>query len=102
MTKIRFSVDDREIVVDGDPGRDLMHLALDAGVDRIIGECGGEMSCGTCHVHVRAPWKELLVAPSVDERELLDMIEGSDSESRLACQLKCRAGLDEVVVEVAK
>ena len=100
-TTVRFQVDGGEIVVDGDAGQDLMHLALDSGVSRIIGECGGEMSCGTCHIYIRSPWKESVVSPSADEQDLVEMVEGADSDSRLACQIKCRDGLNELVVEVA-
>lgn len=101
MTTVRFQVDGDEILVDGNSGQDLMRLALDAGVNRIIGECGGEMSCGTCHVHVRSPWKGAIVSASSDETDLVEMIDGADPDSRLACQIKCRDELEEIVVEVA-
>ena len=38
--------------VEARDGESLMTVAVHAGIDEIEGECGGEMSCATCHVWV--------------------------------------------------
>ena len=66
----------------------VMRAALEAGVDGIAGDCGGDCSCATCHVYVDAQFLPLFDPPSEIECE---MLEGTASErlpnSRLACQL---------------
>jgi 2Fe-2S ferredoxin len=78
----------------------LMQAAVRSNVPGIQGECGGEMSCGTCHVYVRAPWRDSILSASADEKDLLDMIDDVTDDSRLACQIKCSSHLDGMEVEV--
>ena len=33
-------------------GSSVMHAAVSNGVPEILGDCGGELSCATCHVYV--------------------------------------------------
>jgi 2Fe-2S ferredoxin len=53
----------------------------------IIGLCGGNAMCGTCHVTVRDDQVDLLEPPDEFEEELLETLEGREQHSRLACQL---------------
>lgn len=103
MTRITFTtVDGAEHPVDAEDGESLMQLALRNRVPGIIGECGGEMSCGTCHVFVGEPWASQLPPASADERDLLEMTDECRAESRLGCQVRACAELDGLRVDVAE
>lgn len=60
----------------------------------VLGICGGNMMCGTCHVYVHDPWLEQLPAPSEYELEMLAEVPGRKDNSRLSCQLLFRDELD--------
>jgi len=49
--------------VDGPPGITVMRLAVSHGVPGIEGECGGVLTCATCHVHVDPAWHDRLPPP---------------------------------------
>jgi 2Fe-2S ferredoxin len=78
-----------------------MATAIAQGVDGIVGECGGNLMCATCHVHVPPPWGERLPQPSEEEEA---MLEGTAAErradSRLGCQVKVTAALDGMLVQL--
>lgn len=88
MTQITYvSPDDTEHTVDASDGESLMRVALQHDVPGIVGECGGELTCGTCHVYVSAEWSDRIEPQSEGERELLSMMDDVRPESRLACQI---------------
>jgi ferredoxin, 2Fe-2S len=82
-------------------GTTLMRAAVTNGIDGIIGECGGQAMCATCHVYVRPEYAHALPEISDDEDEMLDCAtaERMDS-SRLACQIEIVADLPEIVVDI--
>ncbi|MEP7281351.1 MAG: 2Fe-2S iron-sulfur cluster-binding protein, partial [Rubrivivax sp.] len=59
--------------LDAPVGASLMRAAVDAGVDGIAADCGGCLSCATCHVIVDPAWADRLPAPSADELAMLEM-----------------------------
>jgi len=70
------------------PGRSVMLAAVDGGIDGIVAECGGTMTCATCHVIVPPEWIDRLPPAGADEEAMLDMTAAPrESGSRLACQL---------------
>lgn len=75
-----------ELVVE--PGVSVMRAAVNNGVEGIVGECGGQMMCATCHVYVRGGC-DALAPISDDEDEMLEATsEPRDpGKSRLSCQL---------------
>jgi 2Fe-2S ferredoxin len=81
-------------------GRSVMLTAIDNGIPGIEGECGGEMTCGTCHVYVDQGWARRLSAPRRDELDMLDVVEKPTEHSRLGCQIKLNDDLDGLVVTV--
>jgi ferredoxin, 2Fe-2S len=87
----------REVAAEA--GESVMQAALNNLVDGIVGECGGDLSCATCHVFVDPEWFDSL--PEVCDEEA-DMLEATSEEptkfSRLACQIRCTSGLDGLVV----
>src|SRR3546814_10991989 len=75
--------------------------SLDHRVPGILGDCGGECSCGTCHCYVVDPaWQEKL--PPIAENEEI-MLEGTlhtEANSRLGCQLKVTPEFDGLVLRM--
>jgi 2Fe-2S ferredoxin len=81
------------------PGQSLMRAAVDAGVDGIKADCGGVMTCATCHVYVDPAWIERLPAPSTDEEAMLEMTAAPRAvNSRLSCQIALAPELDGLTV----
>lgn len=82
-------------VVDGNVGESVMELAMKNGIPGIVAECGGSLSCATCHVFVRED--DFAGLPALDEMED-EMLYGTaiDREdcSRLSCQIKLTADSD--------
>lgn len=76
------------------PGQSLMQAAVDANVAGIEADCGGLMTCATCHVYVREPFLASLPAQSADE---LAMLEFTASPRRASSRLSCQIQLDETL-----
>ncbi len=73
--------------LDVPPGESLMHAAVHANLAGIEAECGGCLSCATCHVYLQAG-EHGLPPPSQEEAGLLDFVVAERrSTSRLSCQL---------------
>jgi len=82
----------------GKVGESLMRAAVDAGIDGIKADCGGVMTCATCHVYVDADWLARLPPPSDDEDAMLEMTAAPRlATSRLSCQLQLTPALDGLV-----
>jgi len=87
--------------VDFKQGETLMQVALGAGIAGIEAACGGNCSCATCHVVIDPAWADKVPPVSDDEHDLLDGVAAErQSNSRLSCQIKLTAELDQVVVSV--
>ncbi|MDQ2801504.1 MAG: 2Fe-2S iron-sulfur cluster-binding protein, partial [Pseudomonadota bacterium] len=70
-------------------------------VPGILAECGGVMSCATCHVYVDPAWLDRLPPPSTDEDDMLDNTAAERrANSRLSCQIKMAPELDGLRVQV--
>jgi ferredoxin, 2Fe-2S len=86
------------------PRGSLMKAAVDAGIDAIAADCGGSLSCATCHVVVDAAWRDRVAAlapVSRDEAAMLEMTAVPAGEgSRLSCQIPLVAALDGLVVHL--
>jgi len=64
----------------------VMDAAADNDIDGLLGECGGNAMCATCHVYVVT--SEPLPEPSIAEEGMLDTTAAPRREnSRLSCQL---------------
>jgi 2Fe-2S ferredoxin len=88
-------------VIEVQDGTSVMQASLDNLVPGIIGECGGEMSCATCHVFVAAEWYDRLGGRSPDEEDMLQVTAAEPTEfSRLSCQISCSEATDGLVVAV--
>jgi len=82
-------------------GNTVMLAATSHGLEGIVGECGGNAMCATCHVFVEPGQLHLLPAITDDEDALLD---GTAVErrgnSRLSCQIKVTPELAGLVVHL--
>lgn len=82
-------------------GTHLMDAAQFRGVPGIDGECGGCLSCATCHVYVDEAWQSACAPPGEVESALLDVVSAPrQTGSRLSCQLICGPALDGLVLRV--
>jgi ferredoxin, 2Fe-2S len=82
-------------------GQSLMQAAVKANVAGIEGECGGMMTCGTCHVYVREPHAGALPAPGPDELGMLEFTASPRrAASRLSCQIQLTDALDGLTVDL--
>jgi ferredoxin, 2Fe-2S len=89
--------------IDAHLGSTVMDTAVKNGVPGIVAECGGFLSCASCHVHVDDAWIDRVgKAEEEDEDEIL---EGAMAErqpgSRLSCQIEVVAELDGLLVRVS-
>ena len=83
------------------PGQSLMRAATNAGIERIAADCGGCLTCATCHVMVDAPWIDQLTPPVQDERDMLDFAASPvTASSRLSCQIVLTPELDGLQVHL--
>lgn len=82
-------------------GDSVMLTAVQSGIDGIVGECGGELSCATCHVYVDDAWFERIGTPGDEEAEMLEVVAAERRRtSRLSCQIKANPEIDGLVVHV--
>ena len=100
VTYIEFN--GAEHVVDVPEGENVMRGAIYNGVEGITGECGGGLSCATCHCYVDDAWADKVGTPSSDvEAELLENAAAEvKPNSRLSCQIEMTPELDGLVVRL--
>lgn len=104
MVKVTFiHPDGRQEQHEGSEGQSVMRVATSNLVDGIIGECGGDLSCATCHVFVdEVSWRTLPPkTPEEDDMLAVTAVEPTEF-SRLSCQIKCSESLDGIVVHIPK
>ena len=80
----------------------VMELAVSIGVAGIEGQCGGCVSCGTCHVHVPDDWLTRTGKAEVFEIDLLEFEPEFQPNSRLSCQIMIEGALDGLTVDVPR
>ncbi|MEE1799500.1 2Fe-2S iron-sulfur cluster-binding protein [Streptomyces sp. JV176] len=100
MTKVTYTSHAGDVrVVDGADGDSVMQTAVRNGVDGIVGECGGVLSCATCHVFVdEADFQRLPPRSDLED----EMLEGTAVDrkrcSRLSCQIQLSAAFGPISV----
>jgi len=77
-------------------GANLLQTLIDAGL-QLAGKCGGNASCGGCHLFVTEGRKTISRLPPAENAKL-DTLVGVGSKSRLACQVTL--GSEPVTVEL--
>lgn len=86
--------------VEAAAGSNLMQVALNNGIDGILGECGGACSCATCHCYLGAADYARVPAPGPMERDMLDCVAEPEATSRLGCQVVISDDMDGLVVRM--
>lgn len=93
--------DGSEVVAEVANGLSLMEAAVNLNVGGIYGDCGGALSCATCHVVVADSWHAKLPSMSEMENEMLEMVEGGrQPTSRLSCQLRVDDSFEGLLLKV--
>src|SRR5216683_3704098 len=84
--------------VDVPSGMSVMQAALNHKVEGILGECGGNSMCATCHVYVGVSFLTRIPHAKENEKFMLSIAaEGPETNSRLSCQIKMTEELDGIV-----
>lgn len=102
MAKVTFvEPDGNRHIVDAAVGDTVMTVATSNLVKGVIGDCGGNLSCATCHVIVDEAWTETVGRPDDLESGMLEMtaVEATGG-SRLSCQIALTEELSGLVVHV--
>ncbi|MBL8707584.1 MAG: 2Fe-2S iron-sulfur cluster binding domain-containing protein [Rhodospirillaceae bacterium] len=90
-----------KITADVPVGHNLMEAAVANNVPEVIGECGGCLSCATCHVYVDAEWADRAGPPGDMENDMLEVTAAERrGTSRLSCQIVSSDALDGIVLHV--
>lgn len=85
----------------GETGQTLMQAAVAANLPGIAADCGGLMTCGTCHVFVNEKHARLLPLAQADELAMLDFTAVPRTPcSRLSCQIELTEALDGLTVDL--
>ena len=93
--------DGQATTLDVAAGQSLMAAAVARSMPGIVGECGGSLSCATCHVVVDPAWFPRTGDVGTFEDQMLDVTEADrEPTSRLSCQLTMTAALDGIVLRV--
>lgn len=102
MAKVTWKLaSGREITADVKSGNNLMNAAVANNVPGVIGECGGCLSCATCHVYVDEAWTAQVGKPHGSEDAMLEITEAEKTPlSRLSCQFTMSDALDGLVLHV--
>lgn len=98
VTFVEFSGKSHEVDAEGEES--LMRAAVNNAVPGVIADCGGALSCATCHVYVRPEFHHVLIGPTADESAMLEMAIDPSPHSRLSCCIKIRPELDGLVVDI--
>lgn len=99
---IYIDAQDNQFEADVKVGQNLMDGAVDHMIDGILGECGGVMSCATCHCYVDPAWADKIPEPSELEEDMLGMVIDPQDNSRLSCQIEMTEALDGIVVRLPR
>ena len=101
MPRVTFIAADGQITeAEGEAGQSVMAVAVNAGVEVILAECGGACACGTCHCYIDAGWVRHLTPPSHSESAMIECVIAPRPESRLTCQIRLTNDLDGLVIHL--
>ena len=101
MAKIKYiEHNGKEHIVEVQNGLTVMEGAVQNDIPGIDADCGGGMSCATCHVYVNEEWLDKLPEKEDGEEDMLDMAFEPKKNSRLSCQLIVSDTLDGLEVNI--
>ncbi|RBP51459.1 2Fe-2S iron-sulfur cluster-binding protein [Arenicella xantha] len=88
-----------ERAINAASGDTVMEVATSNDVPGIDADCGGACACATCHVYIDSAWVEVVGAAQDLESEMLEVAEGVEANSRLACQIVITDEMDGLIVK---
>ncbi len=101
MAQITFrQADGTTQTVDANIGDSVMRAAQDNGVEGLAAECGGCLTCATCHAYVDPAWLVKLEPASEEEQIMIECAIDVRPTSRLTCQILVTEELSGLVVEI--
>ena len=101
MPKINFIEHNGEQhTVEAASGDSIMQSAINNLIPGISADCGGECSCGTCHVIIEPTWIEKVGSPDKTEEAMLSLNPDRQTHSRLSCQIKVSDNIDGIIVRL--
>ena len=102
MPKITYNTHDNQThTIDVQNGLTVMEGAIQNDIPGIDADCGGGMSCATCHVYINDDkWFSKLPEKEMGEDDMLDQAYEPKSNSRLSCQLIVSDDLDGLTVHM--
>ena len=93
----------KEITAEVPVGHNMMEAAVTNNVPDVIGECGGCLSCATCHVFVDPAWFPKTGGPGEMESDMLEItLVDRQATSRLSCQIVSSPELDGLLLRVPR
>ena len=99
MAKITYiDHNNHSVTVEVENGLSVMEGAVQNNIPGIDGDCGGGMSCATCHVYVQDEWFNKIESATDAEQDMIDMAYEPKKNSRLSCQIIVSDKLDGLVV----
>ena len=98
ITYIEFNGNSHTIDVEN--GLSVMEGAVQTASPGRDADCGGGMSCATCHVYVKDEWFNKIEKKTDGEEDMLDQAYEPKSNSRLSCQITVSDELDGLVVNM--
>tara|TARA_B100000886_G_scaffold167408_1_gene114444 strand:+ start:22 stop:342 length:321 start_codon:yes stop_codon:yes gene_type:complete len=101
MTKITYiEFNGKSHSIDIENGLSVMEGAVQNNIPGIDADCGGGLSCATCHVYVNDDWFDLLDKKTDGEEDMLDQAYEPKKNSRLSCQITVSQKLDGLIVKL--
>ena len=102
MAKITYNTHDNQThTIDVQNGLTVMEGAIQNDIPGIDADCGGGMSCATCHVYINDDeWFKKLPEKEMGEDDMLDQAFEPKSNSRLSCQLIVSDDLEGLTVHM--
>ncbi|MDC3185518.1 2Fe-2S iron-sulfur cluster-binding protein [Candidatus Pelagibacter sp.] len=101
MSKITYiESSGKSHTVDVKNGLTVMEGAIQNDIPGIDADCGGGMSCATCHVYIKENWFDKMPKKEDGEDDMLDMAFEPNKFSRLSCQIIVSDELEGLVVNL--
>tara|TARA_B100001057_G_C22479700_1_gene805930 strand:- start:62 stop:382 length:321 start_codon:yes stop_codon:yes gene_type:complete len=101
MSKITYiESSGKSHTVDVKNGLTVMEGAIQNDIPGIDADCGGGMSCATCHVYIKENWFDKMPKKEDGEDDMLDMAFEPNKFSRLSCQIIISDELEGLVVNL--
>lgn len=86
--------------IDAEAGKSLMQNAVDNMVPGIDADCGGGCACATCHIFIPEQWQQVTGTRNPMEDAMLQLAQGVQDNSRLACQIDVSDALEGLSVHM--